>query len=146
MFAATAAVAALLASALVENPIATSWIAIASATILPAALMSGGLRGRGYTRTFCLGALIPAVLMCVFVSLAVNQHISALALKDPFSDAPLNLDPPYVHDFLIIISQGLRYLPFGFGCASIVAGLTAVATHGLLARTSEAKGPADEAD
>jgi hypothetical protein len=44
---------------------------------------------------------------------------------------------------LSTIHERVRYLPFGFGCASIVAGLTAVATHWLLARTSEVKLPVD---
>jgi hypothetical protein len=42
------------------------------------------------------------------------------------------------------IRDGVRYLPFGFGVASLVAGLTGVATHWLLARTSEEGPPANE--
>ncbi|HVW38864.1 MAG TPA: hypothetical protein VHB99_16225 [Pirellulales bacterium] len=137
LFVATAAIAALFASALVENPIATSLMALVAAIVLPAALMTAAIRGRGYLQTFAFVALAPAAMLSWFVMQEAQSGISVLSDgADPFGP-PADSGPPYLIDFLFLLADDVRYLPFGFGLASIVAGLTAVATHWLLGEAGE---------
>lgn len=123
---ATAAIGALLASAVVENKIATAMIALIAATALTAAV----IRGRGYLQTFCLGALIPAGLMCWFVAYEAAKHMG------PLNASPMGANPLtgtlYFMAFCDAFYIRVRYVVFSFGLASIAAGSTAVATHWLM--------------
>jgi hypothetical protein len=144
LFAATAAVGALLAAAVVENKLAITAITLVAATVLPPVLMTAAIRGRGCLRSFCLGALIPAGLMCWFVSQEAARYMS-----------PINASPMgarhltgllYFTSFCEAFSFRVRYVAFAFGLASLVAGLAAAATHWLLAENRTAQAPADETE
>lgn len=139
LFVATAAVAALLSSAVVENPIATSLTAIVAATMLPAALLTAAICGRGYQRTFCLGALIPAGLLCWFVAHESFRNFGLINSASP----PLT-GWPYYTAFSQALCYRVRFVAFGFGLASILAGSTAVATHWLLADAGDEKWANDQ--
>ena len=139
LFAVTAVVAALLASAVVENPIATSLTALVAATMLPAALLTAAIRERGYLRTFCLGALIPAGLLCWFVAHESFRHFGLINGASP----PLT-GRSYYTAFSEALYYRVRFVAFGFGLASILAGSTAVATHWLLADAGDEKRANDQ--
>jgi hypothetical protein len=144
LFAATAAVGALLAAAVVENKLAITAITLVAATVLPPVLMIAAIRGWGYLRSFCLGALIPAGLMCWFVSQEAARYMS------PINAGSMGAGPLtgmlYFTAFCEAFFFRVRYVAFAFGVASLVAGLAAAATHWLLAETRKAQAPANEAD
>lgn len=140
LFVATAAIAALLASVVAETPISTSLTAIVAATMLPAALLTAAICGRGYQRTFCLGALIPAGLLCWFVAHESFRNFGLVNGASP----PLT-GRPYFTAFSEALYYRVRFVAFGFGLASILAGSTAVAAHWLLADAGDEKRANDQA-
>jgi len=140
LFAATAAVGALLATAAVENKIATAAIALAAATMLPPALLTTAIRSRGCLRLFCLGALIPAGLMFGFVAWQAGRRMNNVSFGLPLAEGP------YFREFCDWFCLDVRYVVFGFGLASLVAGLTAVATNWLLPEVREEKTANDQTE
>lgn len=128
------AAAVFLMPAITEQRLLSCISTFVIAAAAPASLVVGVVVGRGYTGSFCVGALIPMALMATLVVMLIEDAVTLDNIPYRVVGKLPRHPKPDVANLGEWVGRQVCYLPVGFGIAATVAGFTAVATDAMLRR------------
>lgn len=102
---------------------AQAWLRLAACVMLPAAFLAATVAKDGYSRSFCLGALLPAAMPLLLISLNDDRGFTATINRGR---------PVEALQLLGVMSDGFRERVGIFWFCMPILGLSAVLVHWLL--------------